>query len=92
MIFAVAGYVLGCLVCLISGAPVSQWIIYLEYLLSGLLIFGCNKLLHRKASGHACGVAALRRCLFILASPHGSRRFWCWRRCGGPALSCAGIP
>ncbi|WP_455617870.1 hypothetical protein [Eisenbergiella sp.] len=69
MIFAVAGYVLGCLVCLISGAPVSQWIIYLEYLLSGLLIFGCNKLLHRKASGHACGVAGPAALLIYFGVP-----------------------
>lgn len=69
MIFAVGGYVLGCLACLIIGAPASLWIIYLEYLLSGLLIFACNKLLHKKASGHACGVAGPAALLVYFGIP-----------------------
>lgn len=56
MIFAVAGYVLGCLSALLLRAPKFVWIIYVTYLLSGALIMLFNKLFHLKASGHACGV------------------------------------
>lgn len=57
MLFAVGGYLLGCLTTLFLRAPRSLWIIYLEYLLSGLLILLFNKAFGLKASGHACGVA-----------------------------------
>jgi len=57
MIFAVLGYIGGCFSALILRAPKSVWIIYLTYLLSGILIMLFNKLFHLKASGHACGVA-----------------------------------
>lgn len=56
MIFAVAGYLLGCIISFIRNAPGSLWVIYLEYLLSGLCILVFNKAFHLKASGHACGV------------------------------------
>jgi hypothetical protein len=56
MIFAVVGYVFGCLSALFLHAPKFVWIIYLTYLLSGALIMLFNKLFHLKASGHACGV------------------------------------
>ncbi len=57
MLFAVGGYVLGCLTTLFLHAPRSLWIIYLEYLISGLIILLFNKAFGLKASGHACGVA-----------------------------------
>lgn len=56
MVFAVCGYIMGCVICFISNSTTSLWIIYLEYLFSGLCILICNKLFHLKASGHACGV------------------------------------
>lgn len=56
MIFAVTGYVAGCLSALIMRAPKSVLIIYLSYLLSGALIFLINKLFKFKVSGHTCGV------------------------------------
>lgn len=56
MYFAVAGYVLGFLTSWALHAPRLVMVIFLLYLLSGLLILAANKLLHRKASGHACGV------------------------------------
>ncbi|MGN1231649.1 MAG: hypothetical protein ACI4TP_07085, partial [Anaerotignum sp.] len=59
MIFAVVGYLLGITVGLLSHAPAYMLVVYLEYLLSGLLIFVMNLCFHRKASGHACGAAAL---------------------------------
>lgn len=68
MIFAVCGYLGGCIVNLLTGAARELWMIYLEYLLSGILIFAVNKaadnskgqvsrdMSRRKISGHACGV------------------------------------
>lgn len=56
MIFAVAGYVLGCIANLFFRSAKGVWVVYLEYLLSGILIFLFNKILHVKLSGHACGV------------------------------------
>lgn len=56
MVFAVAGYIGGCLFSLILNAPKSVWVIYISYLISGTLIILFNKLFRLKASGHACGV------------------------------------
>lgn len=56
MLFAVCGYVLGCITNLFLSAPSSLWIIYLDYLLSGLLIVIINKLFKLRASAHACGI------------------------------------
>lgn len=58
MIFAVVGYLLGITVGLLFHAPAYMLAVYLEYLLSGLLIFVINLCFHKKASGHACGAAA----------------------------------
>lgn len=58
MLFAVAGYILGCLSNLLLPSAGGLWIIYLEYLLSGMLILFFNKALHRKISGHSCGAMA----------------------------------
>jgi hypothetical protein len=57
MLFAVIGYIGGCLCAFLLHAPKSVWVLYLTYLLSGILITLFNKLFHLKASGHACGVA-----------------------------------
>lgn len=57
IVFAVAGYLLGCLCCAVRRASAGLWAIYLEYLLSGVCILFCAKVLHQKPSGHACGVA-----------------------------------
>lgn len=57
MLFAVGGYILGCVYCLIARTGIGLWIIYLEYLLSGAIILILNKAFHLKASGHACGSA-----------------------------------
>lgn len=57
IVFSVAGYIIGCLLALIFKAPVNTVVfIYLDYLLSGILIALFNKLFHLKASGHACGI------------------------------------
>lgn len=57
MLFATAGYVLGCAIAFIAHAPNSLKIIFLSYLFSAILIILFNKLIHVRASGHACGVA-----------------------------------
>ncbi len=56
MVFSVAGYIIGCILALIFKAPYTVILIYLDYLLSGILITLFNKLFHLKASGHACGI------------------------------------
>ncbi len=57
MIFSVCGYLLGAFTTLFLDAPTSLWLIYLAYLISGVLIALVNKVFHKKASGHACGIA-----------------------------------
>lgn len=57
MLFAVGGYIFGCVTNLFLNAPIQLWVIYLEYLLSGLLILIINKAFRLRASAHACGVA-----------------------------------
>lgn len=56
LIFAVAGYLLGCLFAAVLGAPRDVWFIFLSYMVSGSLVALINKVFHFKASGHACGV------------------------------------
>lgn len=56
MIFAVLGYILGCVFCLIFPATTGLWVIYLQYLLCGIAIFLFNKAFKLKISGHACGI------------------------------------
>lgn len=57
MIFAVLGYILGCVTAFAAHAPERLKIIFLAYLFSGVLVVLFNFLLHIRASGHACGVA-----------------------------------
>lgn len=56
LIFAVAGYIMGFVSALIMNAPSDVLIIYISYMISGLLVAVANKVFHFKASGHACGV------------------------------------
>ena len=56
MVFSVFGYLLGCLTNLFMDAPVTLWLLYLIYLISGIGIAVFNKLFHLRASGHACGI------------------------------------
>jgi hypothetical protein len=57
MIFAVLGYVLGCITNVFMHGTPQLWIIYLEYLLSGVAILVFNKVFKLRASAHACGIA-----------------------------------
>jgi len=56
LIFAVAGYIIGFVSALVMNAPSDVLIIYISYMISGLLVAVANKVFHFKASGHACGV------------------------------------
>jgi hypothetical protein len=57
MLFAVIGYVVIVLIAVFINPSSVAWTIYLTYLLSAVLIALLNKVIHLKASGHACGVA-----------------------------------
>ena len=51
IVFSVIGYIVGCVLALIFNAPLNTVVfIYLDYLLSGLLIAIFNKLFHLKTS------------------------------------------
>ena len=69
MIFSVCGYLLGNLTTLFLHAPTSLWLIYLAYLISGILIALVNKVFHKKASGHACGIAGPLSLLVCFGMP-----------------------
>ena len=56
MIFAVLGYVLGCVTNVFMDGTPQLWIIYLEYLLSGVTLLVFNKVFKLRASAHACGI------------------------------------
>ncbi len=55
MLFAALGYLLGCLLLAVTGGTAGCWLVYLEYLLSGIVLLFLNKVCHLTASGHACG-------------------------------------
>ena len=65
MIFAVAGYLLGCITNLFFHSTIELWFIYLEYRVSGIPIFLLNKCFHIIVSGHACGVCGPIALLFV---------------------------
>ena len=56
MIFSFFGYLGGAIVSALTSAPAKLKLIFFEYLVCGILMIVFNKLLHIKASGHACGV------------------------------------
>lgn len=57
IVMAVVGYVGGIVYSMIIGAKAGLLMIFLTYLISGVLIAVFNKGLKIRASGHACGVA-----------------------------------
>jgi hypothetical protein len=70
-VFAVAGYVTGCLAALLLHTPAGVLIIYASYLLSGIIAIIMNRLLHFKASGHACGIVGPFLLLIYFGSAAG---------------------
>ena len=69
MVFALVGYVAGCIVNLILGATAELWIVYLDYLISGLIIVVLNKCCGIRASAHACGISGPAALLAYLGVP-----------------------
>ncbi|MBQ8136992.1 MAG: hypothetical protein IJ174_06120, partial [Clostridia bacterium] len=57
MVFAVTGYVFSRLFNQLAGAGKEAWLISLEYLLGGAMIFFLNWAAHVSVSGHTCGIA-----------------------------------
>ena len=58
MIFGVIGYVLGLLWALWTDASRLAKILFASYVISTLILLVLNKLLHFRASGHACSTTA----------------------------------
>lgn len=57
IVFAVSGYALACLVNILAGAGKAAWMICLEYMVGGAVIFLFNRLMYVNISGHIAGVA-----------------------------------
>lgn len=72
--FSVAGYLLGVGYLAVAGGTRQEWIVFLTYILSGLLIAICSFLFRFCASGHACGVAGP---IALLVAWFGSRWLVC---------------
>lgn len=73
IVLAVLGYLGGAVWALVSGAAAWLRVLMLTYLISGVLIAVWNRLLHIRASGHACGVSGP---VLYLAGLLGSRALW----------------
>lgn len=71
MLFAVAGYIGGLIFAIATRATQDVIIIYVAYLISGSLVGLTNKVLHFRASGHACGVAGPFMLLVYFGQPIG---------------------
>ncbi len=56
MIFSFFGYLIGTVTAFVCSVPIELIVIYLEYLLCGILILIFNKVFKLKVSGHACGI------------------------------------
>lgn len=69
IVFSVAGYIAGFVFAVVSGAPESEKILYLTYLLSGFIIAFSSFALKYKSSGHACGIAGPVALLTYYLSP-----------------------
>ena len=63
-VLSVIGYSLNCLCAYFFHVPHSLWVIDTTYLLSVVILLVFNKILHIRASGHACSV--IGPCVFAL--------------------------
>lgn len=81
MIFAVVGYIAGCITALCMDAPYGLRFIYFSYLFSGVLLVGCNKICGLRASGHTCGIMGPFALLAVFGQP--------WALLGAPVLAAA---
>ncbi len=71
LIFAVAGYIIGFCMAIVFHAPKGVLVIYVSYMISGLLVALVNKVIRFKASGHACGVTGPFMLLVYFGQPIG---------------------
>lgn len=58
IIFAAAGFTLGCCISLIFPSSIGLQVIFVEYFCGALAILLFNKVFHIRLSGHSCGVFA----------------------------------
>lgn len=75
MVMAGIGYCFGIVYAFIAKVPFELMVIYLTYLISGLLVIIFNKVLRIRASGHACGVAGPLFAMFYLLGPASAAGF-----------------
>lgn len=73
ILLAVVGYFGGAIWAFASGAAAWLQVLMLTYLISGALIALFNRLLHIRASGHACGVSGP---VLYLLGLLGGRALW----------------
>lgn len=73
ILLAVVGYFGGAIWAFVSGAAAWLQVLMLTYLISGALIALFNRLLHIRASGHACGVSGP---VLYLLGLLGGRALW----------------
>ena len=57
VLFSVIGYIGGTLYCVFVSGTNVELMVYLTYLISGILILVFSYVFHLKGSGHACGLA-----------------------------------
>lgn len=71
MIFCFLGYLAGLIYALAADAGEGMVFLFLTYLLSGVGMLICNKLLRLRASGHACGLAGPVAMLCLMEGMYG---------------------
>lgn len=69
VIFSVIGYIAGLILCLSTQASRTEWMVYLCYAFSAVLIAVSSRFLKVRSSGHAAGVAGPVSILVLRASP-----------------------
>lgn len=69
IVFAVVGYITGTVCSFESGGSKGERVLYLTYLLSGVMIALSSFILKRKSSGHACGISGPVTLLTYFLSP-----------------------
>ncbi len=71
MLFSFVGYLAGTVMAFACSVPAGLKVIFLEYLLCGILMLLFNKVCRMRASGHACGIVGpvLLLCYFRLYLP-----------------------
>lgn len=69
IIFSLVGYVAGVIFYLVDRGTKAELLIYLTYLLSGIVTALFSYVFHIKSSGHACGVAGPISVLVVALGP-----------------------